>query len=98
MRAYEHLHQFAGRAKFSTWLTRIAKCMRLWRDVSAAIDTRHSEPVSEGMGEPMDGFATGSPNPEQQASNDEMRTLLKRPLSNCRTLIEAFSCCATWKR
>jgi RNA polymerase sigma-70 factor (ECF subfamily) len=24
VRAYEHLHQFAGRASFSTWLTRIA--------------------------------------------------------------------------
>src|SRR6202158_6551414 len=24
VRAYEHLDQFAGRAKFSTWLTRIA--------------------------------------------------------------------------
>jgi len=76
VRAYEHLHQFAGRAKFSTWLTRIAVHEALARRQRS---NRYQalEPVSEGMGELMDGFASGSPNPEQQASNDEMRTLLE---------------------
>jgi len=68
VRAYEHLDQFAGRAKFSTWLTRIA--------VHEAFARQHRgnryqemEPMSEREGDPMDRFASLAPNPEQQASN-----------------------------
>jgi len=53
VRAYEHLDQFAGRAKFSTWLTRIA--------VHEALARQHRgnryqelEPMSEREGDPMD--------------------------------------------
>jgi RNA polymerase sigma-70 factor (ECF subfamily) len=76
VRAYEHLHQFAGKAKFSTWLTRIAVHEALARQ-------RHGnryqelEPMSEGNGDPMDGFASMALNPEQQASNSQLRTLLE---------------------
>ena len=51
VRAYEHLDQFAGRAKFSTWLTRIA--------VHEALARQHRgnryqelEPMSERGGRP----------------------------------------------
>src|SRR3954470_15654643 len=51
VRAYEHLDQFAGRAKFSTWLTRIA--------VHEALARQHHgnryqelEPISEREGDP----------------------------------------------
>ena len=76
VRAYEHLAQFAGKAKFSTWLTRIA--------VHEALARQHRgyrfqalEPMSEGNGDPMDGLASLEPNPEQQASNSELRSLLE---------------------
>src|SRR5579864_9061367 len=76
VRAYEHLDQFAGRAKFSTWLTRIA--------VHEALARQHRgnryqelEPMSEREGDPMDRFASLTPNPEQQALNSEIRRLLE---------------------
>ena len=76
VRAYEHLDQFAGRAKFSTWLTRIA--------VHEALARQHRgkryqelEPTSEREGDPMDRFASMALNPEQQASTSEIRRLLE---------------------
>lgn len=79
VRAYEHLGQFAGKAKFSTWLTRIA--------VHEALARQHRgnryqelEPVSEREGDPMDRFASLAPNPEQQASNSEIRSLLEEAI------------------
>jgi len=76
VRAYEHLDQFAGRAKFSTWLTRIA--------VHEALARQHRgnryqilDPISEREGDPMDRFASMAPNPEQQTSNTEVRRLLE---------------------
>lgn len=76
VRAYEHLGQFAGKAKFSTWLTRIAVHEALARQRRG---NRHqtSEPISEREGDSMDRFASLAPNPEQQASNSEMRRLLE---------------------
>ena len=94
VRAYEHLGQFAGRAKFSTWLTRIA--------VHEALARQHRgnryqelEPMSEREGDPMDRFASLAPDPEQQASNSEIRRLLEEAVQSLRMLTEPFSCCAT---
>ena len=76
VRAYEHLDQFAGRAKFSTWLTRIA--------VHEALSRRHQrdryeelDPMSDRDGDPKDRFASLTPDPEQLASNSEVRRLLE---------------------
>ena len=76
VRAYEHLDQFAGKAKFSTWLTRIAVHEALARHRR---DNRYQElePLSEQEGDPMDRFASLAPNPEEQASNSEIRRLLE---------------------
>ena len=76
VRAYEHLDQFAGKAKFSTWLTRIAVHEALARQHR---DRRYQdlEPISEREGDPMDRFASLALNPEQQASNAEIRRLLE---------------------
>src|SRR5213082_2098206 len=65
VRAYEHLHQFAGRAKFSTWLTRIAVHEALARQHRS---NRYQElqPMSELEGDPMDRFASLALDPEQQ--------------------------------
>jgi RNA polymerase sigma-70 factor (ECF subfamily) len=79
VRAYEHLDQFAGRARFSTWLTRIA--------VHEALARRRRgkryqvlDPISEQEGDPMDRFASWAPNPEQQTSNAEVRRLLEQAI------------------
>ena len=76
VRAYEHLDQFAGRAKFSTWLTRItvheALARQRRRDRYEELD-----PMSEREGDPMDRFASVTPNPEQLTSNSELRKLLE---------------------
>jgi RNA polymerase sigma-70 factor, ECF subfamily len=76
VRAFEHLDQFAGRAKFSTWLTRIAVHEALARQHRG---NRYQEldPESERNGDPMNRFASLEPNPEQQASNSEIRRLLE---------------------
>jgi RNA polymerase sigma-70 factor (ECF subfamily) len=76
VRAYEHLDQFAGRSKFSTWLTRIAVHEALARQ-RRQNRYQESEPMSEQEGDPMDRFASAEPNPEQQASNSEIRRLLE---------------------
>jgi RNA polymerase sigma-70 factor (ECF subfamily) len=76
VRAYEHLDQFAGRAKFSTWLTRIAVHEALARKHRGG-RYRELEPMSEREGDPMDRFASLAPDPEQQASNSEIRGLLE---------------------
>src|SRR5216684_6260022 len=76
VRAYEHLGQFAGRAKFSTWLTRIAVHEALARQ-RRGNRYQELEPMSEREGDPMDRFASLAPDPEQQASNSEVRRLLE---------------------
>src|SRR5438874_6038885 len=81
VRAYEHLDQFAGRAKFSTWLTRIAVHEALARQRRG---NRYQalEPMSEQEGEPMYRFASLALNPEQQASTSEIRRLLEEAVEN----------------
>ena len=81
VRAYEHLNQFAGRAKFSTWLTRIAVHEALARQ-RRGNRYQELEPMSEREGDPMDRFASLTPNPEQQASNSEIRRLLEEAVDN----------------
>jgi len=77
VRAYEHLGQFAGRAKFSTWLTRIAVHEALARERKRG-RYQALEP-SVGMGrDPMDTFASMTPNPEQQTSRSELCGLLEQ--------------------
>jgi RNA polymerase sigma-70 factor (ECF subfamily) len=79
VRAYENLDQFAGRAKFSTWLTRIAVHEALARQ-RRQNRYQESEPKPEQEGDPMDRFASLAPNPEQYASNSEIRSLLEESI------------------
>src|SRR6516164_11443389 len=68
VRAYEHLDQFAGRAKFSTWLTRIAVHEALARQ-RRGNRYQEVEPMFESDGDPMDRFASMALTPEEQVSN-----------------------------
>ena len=86
VRAYEHLGQFAGKARFSTWLTRIAVHEALARR-RRGNRYQELEPMSEREGDPMDRFASLAPHPEQQASNSEIRRLLEEAVEK---LLDAY--------
>ncbi|HKF21700.1 MAG TPA: RNA polymerase sigma factor [Candidatus Angelobacter sp.] len=80
VRAYQHLNQFEGRAKFSTWLTRIAVNEALARKHRLSLH-KELDPMSEQQGEKMDRFASTAPSPEQQASSSETLRILERAVA-----------------
>ena len=71
--AFMHLRDFSGRARFSTWLTRIAVHEALARvrrrSRLESLDDTDSEDVL---------MTSNSPGPEDRASNGELRILLER--------------------
>ncbi|MBZ5586040.1 MAG: RNA polymerase sigma factor [Acidobacteriia bacterium] len=76
VRAYAHLRQFAGNAKFSTWLTRIAVYEALARV------KRNRRTISlPGTGDEteygMDNMKSDDPSPEARFSEGEARTLIE---------------------
>ncbi|HEY5676154.1 MAG TPA: sigma-70 family RNA polymerase sigma factor, partial [Myxococcales bacterium] len=76
VRAYEHLGEFEGRSRFSTWVTRIAVHEALARARrSKRYDT--VDAGEEGPSMPAAPVAT----PEQQTSDSEMRRLLEQAVS-----------------
>ncbi len=79
VRAYQNLHQFAGRAKFSTWISRIAINEALARKNRRSL-YQEPEPMSEGQNRTMDRFASNAPSPEQQTSLSETHVLLERAI------------------
>lgn len=76
VRAYQHLSQFAGRAQFGAWLTRIAVNEALARlrsrgrlqELEAMFDVPEESPV----------LVSNDRSPEQRASDREMRGLLEQ--------------------
>ncbi|HKV81248.1 MAG TPA: RNA polymerase sigma factor [Candidatus Sulfotelmatobacter sp.] len=78
VRAYQHLDQFAGRAAFSTWLTRIAVNEALGRvKLRKRIDQLDIDQYEE---ESVMGPQENAPNPEAKASTGELRELLEAAL------------------
>lgn len=75
VRAYQNLHQFAGYALFSTWLTRIAvhEALRRVRLRNRSQQLDEIEQDEEGS---MKAVET-SPDPEQRASNAQIGRLLE---------------------
>jgi RNA polymerase sigma-70 factor, ECF subfamily len=75
VRAYQHLDQFAGRAAFSTWLTRIAVHEALSR---LRLRNRNQSLEETGEdGEPYMNVVETSPDPEESASRAELSHLLE---------------------
>lgn len=72
VRAYEHLSEFEGRSRFSTWLTRIA----LHEAFARSRRRKRFEPLDSSTGE-QESRATDARDPEQQTSDSEMRGLLE---------------------
>ena len=82
VRAYAHLDQFAGRAAFSTWLTRIAvyeAMARLRR--SSRFETAQPHHGEEG-GDPAPEVASEARDPERQMFDQEVRTLLEAAIDS----------------
>ena len=78
VRAYEHLGQFARRAHFSTWLTRIAV-----HEALARVRRRNrTQKINDGEheGEFVMNLAEPSLDPEQKASKAELGHLLEEAL------------------
>ncbi|SRR6266404_466751 len=75
LKAYEHLHQFQGRSKFSTWLLRIALNASL---MSIRRTARREVSLDDDAGAPgvAQELATADPNPEQACLQNEMRARL----------------------
>jgi RNA polymerase sigma-70 factor (ECF subfamily) len=76
VRAYQHLEQYAGEAKFSTWLTKIAmnealgRMRRRWR-------TESFESSVETNLNPIDSVRTNMRDPERQTYDQELRVVLE---------------------
>ena len=77
LNAYAHLSQFAGLAKFSTWLIRIAV-----NEALARLRKRHNPAWSWSGGDEMASLVeTKAPNPEQTAAATQMREVVEAELS-----------------
>jgi len=68
--AFRHLHQFEERAKFSTWLTRIALNEAFHRRKSWQNDRKDDQSV-------MDTITSPAADPERQAYSEELRRVLE---------------------
>ena len=78
--AFAHLEQFAGTARFATWLTRIATHEALARIRRRA---RHREIEAMGDGEDgPDAIPAADPSPEHQAFAGELRRALEASLDS----------------
>ncbi len=74
LNAYRSLHQFAGRAQFSTWLTRIA--------VNEAIARRAKrQPFSGGDDAMIQLVESSAPDPEQETFASELRDVMQRQVA-----------------
>jgi RNA polymerase sigma-70 factor, ECF subfamily len=75
VRAYEHLDQFAARAPFAAWLTRIAVHEALAR----LRQSNRTQPLDDTQndGDQFMQMTSKSPDPEQSASGAQLRDLLE---------------------
>ena len=78
LNAYRHLDQFAGRATFSTWLTKIAVHEALARARRRGrFNNNEQEAVDDWDGDTMDALKSPGPDPERQAFAGELRALIE---------------------
>ena len=81
VRAYQHLNQFAGKAKFSTWLTKIAVYEALGR-VRLRGRTADLDSVLNSDTRAMPTFTPNTRDPERQAYDHELRLVLERSIES----------------
>jgi RNA polymerase sigma-70 factor, ECF subfamily len=73
VRVYQHLAQFAGEARFSTWLTKIVLHEAWARSRKAG----RFQPITDEMTDSSEALMSAVPNPEAQAFGMEMRQYLE---------------------
>src|SRR6185436_19531166 len=73
LNAFTHLQDFAGEARFSTWLTRIA----IHGAFARIRKRRLFESIDDDAGEHLE-MASSGPSPEQGASDTELRGILEQ--------------------
>ena len=76
LNAYRHLGQFEGRARFSTWLTRIAVYEALSRRRRA-----RDQPLGSTDDEQIERAVSAAPDPERQTYTEELGALLESALA-----------------
>src|SRR5438093_9765514 len=79
VRAYEHLSQFEGRAKFSTWLTKIAIYEAYAR--VRRIDYQKVDSISVLEGQGLEVRSKGR-DPEEQIYDGELKMVLERAVDS----------------
>jgi RNA polymerase sigma-70 factor (ECF subfamily) len=79
VRAYQHLHQFAGKAQFSTWLTKIAVYEALGR-IRQRGRNEDLESVSEASLHSMTNTTPGATNPERHTYDHELKMVLEHAI------------------
>jgi RNA polymerase sigma-70 factor (ECF subfamily) len=79
VKAFQHLDQFAGRAQFTTWLTRIAVNEALARK-HAAGRIEEWDAMSEHRRE--ETLTSREPDPEAEAASGELNRLLERSIDS----------------
>jgi RNA polymerase sigma-70 factor (ECF subfamily) len=82
LKALEHLDQFAGNARFSTWLTRIAVNEALQRLRRRGRFDSLDEPVEVGDSLVPQQLEDWRDNPEQQYAKEELRSLLEKAIGS----------------
>lgn len=81
VRAYHNLASFEGRAKFVTWLTRIAVHEALTRS-RRRLRFQALDPSDESNGEIMQSPPSSTRSPEQQAYDRELAAVLEKAVSS----------------
>ena len=81
VRAYQNLASFEGRAKFVTWLTRIAVHEALTRS-RRRVRFQAVDPADESHGEIMQSLPSSVRSPEQQAYDRELAVVLEKAVSS----------------
>ena|SRR5690349_19851421 len=79
VKAYKNLRQFAGRASFSTWLTRIAVHEALHR-ARRGRNKEEIDAMEEYQRDSVVQLSTGAETPETKAATAEVRELLERSI------------------
>lgn len=82
LKALEHLEQFAGGARFSTWLTRIAVNEALQRLRRRARFESLDEPTETGEALVPQQIQDWRDNPEQLYAKEELRELLEKAIGS----------------
>jgi RNA polymerase sigma-70 factor, ECF subfamily len=81
VRAYANLHQFAGRASFATWLTRIA--------VHEALARARRRGRFDDIEEALPVLPSTAPDPEQRASDAELARVLESAIDTLPAVFRA---------